>query len=90
MKETHMVIHGSVQGVGFRYFAVARAKELAITGYVKNTPNNTVEILAQGRPELLETFIQHMRLGPVSSQVERVDVAFAPMGKRYSSFEIRG
>lgn len=48
----HIVFYGRVQGVGFRYYAVNKANQLGLTGWVKNLPNGTVEMEVQERNRL--------------------------------------
>jgi acylphosphatase len=68
------VIRGRVQGVGFRYFTEAAAAREGILGWVRNTPEGAVEIVAEGDAEALDRFERHVRQGPPAARVERVDV----------------
>lgn len=52
--QAHIVYSGTVQGVGFRYTVQSIAKELGLTGWVKNLKDGRVEILAEGKKHLLE------------------------------------
>lgn len=52
--ELHAIVTGQVQGVGFRYVTQKIAKRLGLSGTVRNLPNGTVEIYAQGKKESLE------------------------------------
>ena len=45
---SHIIVSGRVQGVGYRYFAAARAKLHGIVGYVRNLPDGSVEVVALG------------------------------------------
>ena len=54
----HIIVHGRVQGVFFRASAQGRAVELSLVGWVRNLPDNTVEIHAEGDRENLELFIE--------------------------------
>jgi acylphosphatase len=65
----HLVVHGQVQGVGFRYFARQHAQRLGLAGWVKNTGEGTVEILAFGNPDDLALFEKLLARGPSGSQV---------------------
>lgn len=76
MKELEMTIDGKVQGVGFRAFAKLCAQELGVTGWVRNTENGYVDIVAQGDEESLREFEAKMRKGPAFARVENVDVAW--------------
>lgn len=70
----HLVIHGVVQGVGFRYSMYYAAQRLGVTGWVRNRRDGAVEAIAQGTPAQLESFIEWARKGPAGAHVERVDV----------------
>ena len=58
MKRVSMIVSGRVQGVGFRYFVQDIAEDMRITGWVRNLPDGTVEIDAEGKADILETFIR--------------------------------
>jgi len=47
----HVVVHGQVQGVGFRWWAAREADRLGVTGWVRNRPDGAVEALVEGEPE---------------------------------------
>ncbi len=89
MERRHVVFEGRVQGVGFRYTAQQVASRYAVTGYVRNEPNGTVELVAEGAAAELDRFladlrermaqyIRHERLGSLAASGE------------YDAFEIRG
>ena len=76
------LISGRVQGVGFRYFTEATAAREGILGWVRNTPDGRVEVVAEGDAEALERFERSLRHGPRGARVERVDVdATSPTGE---------
>lgn len=81
-------VYGRVQGVGFRFFTERKAKELNIKGFVKNRPDGSVHIEAEGEPQQLELFIEWCRSGPSWARVQDVVVADVPPLNRIS-FEIR-
>ena len=62
---THILVSGRVQGVGYRYFAAARAKVHGIVGYVRNLPNGSVEVVAAGPRVALAYFIGDLERGPI-------------------------
>jgi len=65
MKKTKLIqIYGRVQNVGFRYAAVQKANELEIKGFVKNMPDKSVYIEAQGTDLALEHFLLWCQTGP--------------------------
>lgn len=65
-------ITGRVQGVGFRYFVLQKAKEFGITGWVKNTTDGGVIVVAQGEESVLDTFIDFLQIGPTRARVDRI------------------
>ncbi|MGN0483929.1 MAG: acylphosphatase [Lachnospiraceae bacterium] len=57
----HMIVHGRVQGVGFRYRSSQIAQELGLHGAVRNLPNGDVELQVQGEEGLIDTFMEQLR-----------------------------
>jgi acylphosphatase len=84
----HIVVSGMVQGVGFRYFIQHHAKQLGLTGWVRNLPNGDVEIEAQGDRVAVENLIAYARRGPRSAVVSNADVEWKDPRGRYDRFEI--
>jgi acylphosphatase len=64
---------GRVQGVGFRWWTQSLATRLDLTGWVRNAPDGSVQIIAAGPKESLEKFEQSLRAGPPGSTVEGVE-----------------
>lgn len=82
-------IDGRVQGVSFRYYTARRAREIGLTGYVRNEPDGTVTVVAEGRRSDLEGLLSYLRVGPRSAVVTRVtDRWYAPKGE-FARFEVR-
>ena len=73
----HALIHGLVQGVGFRYSAMRVAEGLGVTGWARNRFDGTVEVEAQGTREAVRSFIAWLRHGPRWAHVTAVDVSGA-------------
>jgi acylphosphatase len=88
MKATRLLIRGIVQGVGFRYFAVRAARELGITGWVRNLNDGRVEAMAAGPSEALSDFIDRMRRGPRGAQVLAVETHEGALDETTFHFEI--
>lgn len=84
-----IVIYGRVQHVGFRYYARARAVELEVTGYVRNLPDGTLHVVAEGGQEALETYADYLRIGPPMARISRVSVARSSYTGSFKQFEIR-
>ncbi|RKY98155.1 MAG: acylphosphatase [Candidatus Hydrothermota bacterium] len=89
MKAVHIIVHGVVQGVGFRYFVWRRARAYNIHGWVRNRPDGTVEILAQGEEGMLNEFIKEVKIGPPAAHVTRVDIQESSPDFTLNDFEIR-
>jgi acylphosphatase len=60
----YAVAQGKVQGVYYRAFVSRNAARLGVTGYVRNLPDNSVEILAEGEKAQLEKLIEYLKQGP--------------------------
>ena len=71
-------VKGRVQGVGYRLFVRSRAEERHLTGSVRNMPNQSVRVEAEGPREALEALIEDLREGPPAARVDRVDVEWHP------------
>lgn len=88
MQTKQFFVFGRVQGVGFRFFTLQEAKQIGITGYVKNREDGSVAVVAQGS----EVQIQQLRLwlskGPRTSQVERVIEQNYQTNERFEQFVI--
>jgi acylphosphatase len=67
-------IHGRVQGVFFRNWAVGEAEALDIRGWIRNRTDGSVEAFAYGEPEAVDAFIAKCRQGPAAAAVKRMDV----------------
>jgi len=89
MKSVHILISGRVQGVGFRYFALQKANELNVSGWVKNTPDGKVEIEAEGDPKNVETFQDWMKIGPTRAVIKNCSVSEITPHRHFTNFTIR-
>jgi len=70
-----LIVHGLVQGVGFRW-AIARAAESrGVAGWAQNRADGTVEAVLEGEPDAVDSVVRITREGPRSAHVERVEVA---------------
>ena len=69
---------GRVQGVGYRYFVRSRAGELGLGGSVRNMPNGSVRVEAEGPRASLQQLLSDLHEGPPAAVVERVDVEWHP------------
>ncbi|WP_123639319.1 acylphosphatase [Marinimicrobium koreense] len=85
----HYLIQGRVQGVSYRANTQRKARELGLTGWVRNLPDGQVEALAQGAPETLQTFEAWLWQGPALAEVTRVEVSEAEGEPAGSDFIVR-
>ena len=67
------LIHGRVQGVGFRYFVLDQARRLGLVGWTRNRLDHSVEVVAEGDADSLEQFLAALRRGPRASEVTRFE-----------------
>ncbi|MEM8807138.1 MAG: acylphosphatase [Cyanobacteria bacterium P01_G01_bin.38] len=88
MPRIKLTVFGLVQGVGFRYYTRLKALEIGLTGYVKNRPEGTVEIVANGDDHQLQQLIEWAHQGSPAAQVERVKVEEQPSIHQFESFVI--
>jgi len=82
------MFRGTVQGVGFRFFAQRVAARYQIRGYVKNLEDGRVECLAQGSAKAVEAFKQDLTAGPRFSKVEDVEEIVLEPNGFWSSFRV--
>ena len=86
--KVEILITGRVQGVGYRFWIRNQAVQLNLTGFVRNNPDQTVSIVAEGNPEVLEILIAQCRQGPPRCSVSNIEYCFQePEG--YKGFNIR-
>ena len=67
------LVGGRVQGVGFRYFAQAKATELGLNGWTRNLDDGRVEVYAAGPPEKLSDLAAALHIGPRMADVRSVE-----------------
>jgi acylphosphatase len=84
-----LLIHGRVQGVGYRFFVQETAEELGIFGWVRNTPDGSVEAYGEGKREDLEAWIKRLRQGPPLSRVDTIQPAWQTSQGSSQMFSIR-
>lgn len=81
----NLKIFGWVQGVSFRYYARLKAEELGVAGFVRNEPEGTVYLEAEGEKEALDKFLNWCRQGSPAAKVEKVKTSTGPL-KGYRDF----
>ncbi len=84
------IVRGRVQGVGFRWFVEAEARNLGLAGWVRNNPDGSVEVLAVGSREHLAALRGRLQQGPRASRVDAVEESEAPPQPDLKNFRIEG
>lgn len=84
----HMVIHGRVQGVGFRYRARYAAQGLRVTGWVRNEWDGTVEMEAQGTIEQINNMLKMINSGTYID-IQGIDTKEIPIDENERGFHVR-
>ncbi|HEX4824124.1 MAG TPA: acylphosphatase [Candidatus Polarisedimenticolaceae bacterium] len=89
MTRIRLVVHGTVQGVGFRYAAREAASQCGVLGWVRNRADGSVEIVVQGSAASVARMTAWAESGPAYADVLRVDVAREDAAPDLEGFEIR-
>ena len=84
-----LIIYGRVQGVWFRDSTRREALMLELCGWIKNRPDGSVEVLAEGPEENVEKLIKYCHQGPAHAQVSNVDEIREEWMGEFISFDIR-
>lgn len=87
LKALRITVYGYVQGVGFRSFARRHALALRINGFVRNMPDGSVQIVAEGDEKALDEFLKLVSRGPFMARVDRVETEEVPVSG-YGGFRI--
>lgn len=83
-----VIVHGRVQGVGFRIFVVREARRLGLTGWVANEPAGGVRCVAEGPRPALEALLGELRDGPRGAWVDRVAATWSAASGTFSAFDV--
>ena len=89
MKRLEAIITGRVQGVGYRNFAWKKAKELGLTGYVRNQVDGTVLAVAEGNAATLSDLISQLRRGPLLARVDDIREEYSTATGEFEDYEVR-
>jgi acylphosphatase len=85
----HVWVKGRVQGVGFRAHVEYSARQVDVTGWVRNVGYNTVEAVAEGTREKVEQFIELMKQGPRASRVDESRVEWENPTGEFREFGVK-
>lgn len=81
-------VQGHVQGVGFRAFVVQHAANLGLVGWVRNTYDGDVELVAEGPRASVEKLLGLVEQGPRSAHVIQIQRKWEPASGEFDRFEI--
>lgn len=89
MRSVKAVVSGRVQGVWFRAHTQDKARELGVNGWVRNLPDGSVEIVAQGDAAQIDALLSWARHGPPQAEVRDLQVSYLEEDTSHTEFEIR-
>lgn len=87
-KRVHIIVLGKVQGVFFRASTKDTADKLGVGGLVRNNPDGTVEVIAEGYEAQLQKLIDWCHIGPDRSIVSGVETDWLPYTAEFQEFNI--
>jgi acylphosphatase len=79
---------GHVQGVGFRYTTQTLARQFTVTGFVKNLPDGRVQLIVEGQPKEIESFLAAIRK-EMSDNISKTEEKTSPASGEFQGFGIR-
>ncbi|MFH1842574.1 MAG: acylphosphatase [bacterium] len=83
-------VRGRVQGVAYRWHTLQQAQRLGVTGTVRNRPDGSVRIVAEGNREALEALLIWARQGPPHALVSDTEVVWSEARGEFAEFDVRG
>jgi acylphosphatase len=89
MERVHLIVLGDVHGVGYRFTVIEVARDLGLVGWVKNKPDGSVEIVAEGPREKLENLITWAKKGPPLARVDNVKINWQQAGGEFNRFDVK-
>jgi acylphosphatase len=89
-ERVHLIVSGHVQGVWFRASTREEGSRLGLTGSVRNLPDGRVEVIAEGRAELLEDLVRWCRHGPRHARVDDLEVTREAATDEFPDFLVVG
>ena len=88
MNAKRLVIAGRVQGVGYRHWIISRARDLGVSGWVRNRADGSVEALIAGEIAAVEELARACRKGPRLAEVLSIDEELAEPPEEDGFFQI--
>ncbi len=85
----HAIVAGFVQGVSFRYYTQRKAELLGVMGWVRNRPDRSVEVIAEGSRPALQELADFLKVGPPAAEVSDVQLRWLDPTGEFDSFDVR-
>jgi acylphosphatase len=87
-KRIQLVVRGRVQGVYYRATAQREAREHGLTGWVKNRPDGSVEMVVEGEEDDVKDFLNWAQVGPTTARVDKVETKWRSYTGEFAAFRI--
>ena len=84
----HLFYSGRVQGVGFRYTAERLALDLSLTGWVKNLPDNRVELVCEGPKQKIELLMERIQESSLGPHIQKVACEWETPTNEFDDFRV--
>jgi acylphosphatase len=85
----HIWVKGRVQGVGFRAHVEYNARQIGVTGWVRNVGYDTVEAVAEGEQSQVDRFIEMMKQGPHASRLDESRIEWETPTSEFHMFGVK-
>jgi len=85
----HVIVTGKVQGVFYRAETASKARQLNVTGWVRNLPDGRVEAIFEGQEMKVQKMIDFCRRGPPNAYVVDADVRRQEWKGEFDDFTVR-
>lgn len=80
------MVHGDVQGVGYRSRVVAIARDLGLVGFIRNLPDGRAKVTAEGGTDILERFVKAIKIDNALIKVDEIDYEYSEPTREFESF----
>ncbi len=88
MIQMEAIVSGQVQGVRYRVFVQDSATELELVGSVRNLPDGTVKVIAEGPPDILKEFVEYLHEGSLQAKVASVAIDWGTATGTFDEFSV--
>lgn len=89
IQRVHVWVKGRVQNVGFRAHVQYSARQIGVTGWVRNVGYDTVEAVGEGERDKLERLVEAVKTGPPGSRIDESNVEWQNATGEFADFQLR-